>query len=116
MRAPFARLATAAARDVQTAPGSGVLATAARAARSSRAGVGSAVRELPRTAPLRVVRTARARFAATARPAILRGAAAVERAVASELPALTNGADGGTDTKAPGAHIRAYPGLESLAA
>jgi MFS family permease len=116
VRAPFARLATAAARDVESAPGSGVLATAARAARSGRAGVGSAVRELPRTAPLRVVRTAHARFAATARPAILRGAAAVERAVASELPALTKAADGGTETKAPGAHIRAYPGLERLAA
>ncbi|MCW0215330.1 MAG: MFS transporter [Pseudonocardia sp.] len=116
MRAPLARFATAAARDVERAPGPGVLATAARAAVAvGSTGVGS-VRRLPRTAPLRVVRSAHARFAATARPAILRGAAAVQRAAATELPALTDDTTTPRPSRAPGAHIRPYPGLEFLAA
>ncbi|GAA4695519.1 hypothetical protein GCM10023215_36640 [Pseudonocardia yuanmonensis] len=99
-RTAFGRLARAAARPVDGA-GLGVLA-----ARTATV--------VARRQPLRIVRTAGSRVAVTARPAILRGAAIVERA-AADLPALTPPATVTPPTRAPGARIRPYPGLELLA-
>jgi MFS family permease len=100
VRAALGRVAQATARPVDPA-GLGILA-----ARTATV--------VARTQPLRVVRTTRSRVAVTARPAMLRGRAIVHRA-AAELPALTAGATTTPPTRAPGARIRPYPGLELLA-
>lgn len=99
-RAALGRVAQATARPVDPT-GVGILA--ARTATS-----------VARTQPLRVVRTAGSRVAVTARPAMLRGKAIVHRA-AADLPALTPATTTTPPTRAPGAHIRPYPGLEQLA-
>jgi hypothetical protein len=100
VRAALSRVARASARPVDPA-GIGILA-----ARTATA--------VARTQPLRIVRTAGSRVAVTARPAMLRGKAIVHRA-AADLPALTPATTTTPPTRAPGAHIRPYPGLELLA-
>ncbi|WP_433502255.1 MFS transporter [Pseudonocardia halophobica] len=100
VRAALSRVARATARPVDPA-GIGILA-----ARTATA--------VARTQPLRIVRTAGSRVAVTARPAVLRGKAIVHRA-AADLPALTPATTTTPPTRAPGAHIRPYPGLELLA-
>ena len=100
VRAALGRVAQATARPVDPA-GLGILA-----ARTATV--------VARTQPLRIVRTAGSRVAVTARPAMLRGKAIVHRA-AADLPALTPATTTTPPTRAPGARIRPYPGLELLA-